>query len=171
MNGTSSYTNWNTATGEPNNGKGNEDCALDNWSGGKWNDATCTDLKGFICERNSVPPPPSGVTYAAGNTNNARQNVFEFQVSMQAGQTIAVGTCNMSGALNGYPPNYVFLIDTYLRLINPGGIELAFNDDACGNGGNGSKLSAVAPTTGSYTIRAGCWSSVMCAGTIVYTIN
>jgi len=43
------YKNW--YVGEPNN-SGDEDCAMDNLPGGKWNDANCGDAFKFICERN-----------------------------------------------------------------------------------------------------------------------
>jgi hypothetical protein len=171
VNGASSFKNW--AAGEPSNSKANEDCAMDNWlEEGTWNDATCTDLKRFICERNSGPPAATGsFTYAASNTNNATQNVYTFQVLMNVGQTIRVGTCDIPGALNGYPPDYYSLSDTFLRLNNSSNVELAQNDDSCGNVRQGSHISAIAPTTGSYTILAGCFDSSMCAGTVAYTIQ
>lgn len=47
---TASYTNW--APGEPNNYQNNEDCAVDNWNAGRWNDYPCTITAKYICERN-----------------------------------------------------------------------------------------------------------------------
>ncbi|OWF53231.1 perlucin-like isoform X2 [Mizuhopecten yessoensis] len=43
-----SATNW--APGEPNDGGHHEDCLVIYPSAGLWNDATCSDQKGFICE-------------------------------------------------------------------------------------------------------------------------
>ena len=42
--------------------------------------------------------------------------------------------------------------DAYLRLFNPSGTQVAFNDD--GGGGNDALLSYTASTTGAFTIRA-----------------
>ena len=41
------YKNW--GPGQPNNDD-NEDCILDNWTGGKWNDANCSTVLRYICE-------------------------------------------------------------------------------------------------------------------------
>ncbi|XP_077997842.1 macrophage mannose receptor 1-like [Glandiceps talaboti] len=42
------YSDWIGA--EPNNGGGNEDCAHLRSSDGKWNDMSCSNKNGFICE-------------------------------------------------------------------------------------------------------------------------
>ena len=41
------YKNWDE--GEPNN-YGNEDCAVDGWSDGKWRDVKCSLYRKYICE-------------------------------------------------------------------------------------------------------------------------
>jgi hypothetical protein len=46
--GSSSYANW--APGMPDDWSSNEDCAHDNWSGGRWNDASCGSGQYIICE-------------------------------------------------------------------------------------------------------------------------
>ena len=52
----SMYTNW--APGQPNNHNNNQDCVairkghfFDTDYDGEWHDDTCTDEKGFICEK------------------------------------------------------------------------------------------------------------------------
>ena len=45
-----SYTNW--YSGQPDNHLGGEDCLEFNWDGGgKWNDASCTETRQYVCER------------------------------------------------------------------------------------------------------------------------
>ena len=46
--GSSSYTNW--APGQPDNNLGQQDCAIDNWNGGQWDDGPCTSAAYYICE-------------------------------------------------------------------------------------------------------------------------
>ena len=45
-----SYTNWRTASGEPNNWGGNENCA-ETTNDGKWNDNNCERKFAFICKK------------------------------------------------------------------------------------------------------------------------
>lgn len=52
--------------------------------------------------------------------------------------------------------------DTYLRLHNAAGIEVASNDDA--PAGVGSLFSYTAPVTGNYELRAGCYANESCSG-------
>ncbi|XP_078392786.1 C-type lectin domain family 17, member A-like [Cetorhinus maximus] len=46
-----SFTRWEQ--GEPNNGSGNENCAIIRING--WNDVSCTDRLSFICEKRALP--------------------------------------------------------------------------------------------------------------------
>lgn len=47
----STYTNW--GSNEPNDANSGEDCAiLNSWSGGSWNDASCSTSTYYICEAN-----------------------------------------------------------------------------------------------------------------------
>ena len=62
-----------------------------------------------------------------------------------------------------------FTGDTYLRLKGPSGSDVASNDDSCG--GVGSKLTFTATTAGTYQIRAGCYSSTSCSGTVAWTVQ
>lgn len=58
--------------------------------------------------------------------------------------------------------------DTYLRLYGPGGTQVAASDDSCGLR---SSLSFTASQSGLYQIRAGCYSSGSCGGTVAYTLQ
>lgn len=117
-----------------------------------------------LCTGLPPPPPPPTVTtftYSASNTNNAQQNTTNRTVTLTAGQTITVATCGLTGT--------TFSGDTYLRLNNSAGTTVAFNDDSCS--GRGSNFSWRVTTSGTYTIRAGCYSSGSCSGTVGYTIQ
>lgn len=114
-----------------------------------------------LCGSQPPAPPVTTFTYSASNTNNAQQNTINRSVTLNAGQKITVGTCGLTGA--------TFTGDTYLRLANSAGTFVASNDDSCG--GLGSNLSFTAATAGTYTIRAGCYSSGSCGGTVGYTIQ
>jgi hypothetical protein len=162
VDGTSGHTYW--ADGEPNNA-GNEDCAIDNWYGERWNDGVCSNPLPFICERNYVPTTSSRTyTYVAEKTDNATQNTYNYAVNLYAGQTITVGTCGLPNAWTHY-----LYPDTYLRLTTLSGTEIASNDDACG--GFGSNFSAVIPTDGTYMIRSGCYSANYCQAIVSMNIR
>ncbi|MBZ4419347.1 serine protease [Myxococcus sp. RHSTA-1-4] len=107
------------------------------------------------------PPPANSFTYTASSTNNATTNTTNKVVALTAGQKITVATCGLTGS--------TFTGDTWLRLNGPAGSEVASNDDACS--GRGSSLSFTATTAGNYEIRAGCYSSGSCGGTVVWTIE
>jgi hypothetical protein len=105
-------------------------------------------------------PPGSSFTYSATNTNSAQQNTTNRGVYLNAGQTLKVGTCTVAGSSGTG--------DTYLRLYGVSATQVASNDDSCGVL---SYLSYTAPTSGTYQIRAGCYSSGSCGGTVAYTIQ
>ncbi len=102
--------------------------------------------------------------FSASNTSSATKNTVNKDVTLTAGQVIKLGTCTVAGASGTG--------DTYLRLYGPGasGAQVASNDDAC------SQLSYLTYTVpagagGTYQIRAGCYSSNSCSGTVAYTIQ
>jgi hypothetical protein len=116
-----------------------------------------------LCGTTNPPPPPANsFSYTATNTNSAQANTTNRVVALTAGQKITVGTCGLTGATASG--------DTYLRLVGPGGAQVAFNDDGCG--GTASNLSYTVPSgaAGNYEIRAGCYSSGSCGGTVVWEI-
>ena len=108
------------------------------------------------------PPPPTGNTlpFSASNTNSAQQNTVNRTVTLNAGETITVGTCGLANAS--------FTGDTYLRLF-AGGAQVASNDDACG--GLGSQLSYTSAGGGAVEIRVGCYASGSCSGTAAWEIS
>ncbi|MFP2963852.1 trypsin-like serine peptidase [Myxococcus sp. 1LA] len=117
-----------------------------------------------LCEGYEPPPPPPPVetfTFTASNTNSAQQNTTNVNVTLAAGQTLTFGTCSL--------PQATGTGDTYLRLYNAAtNTQVAANDDSC------SLLSLVtftASTAGQYQMRAGCYSTGSCSGTVAYTIQ
>jgi len=75
-------------------------------------------------------------------------------VTLNAGDTIEVGTCTVTGA--------TATGDTYLLLYS-GSTKVTGNDDACGQA---SYFKYVATAAGSFEIRAGCYSNTSCGGTV-----
>ena len=102
--------------------------------------------------------------FSASNTNSAQQNTTNHNVTLAAGQVLKLGTCTVTGASGTG--------DTYLRLYGPTttGPQVASNDDSCGTL---SYLTYTVPAGkgGTYQIRAGCYSSNSCSGTVAYTIQ
>lgn len=95
---------------------------------------------------------------ASSSTNSASDpnTSADYVVNLSANETVMIGTCVLNEA--------AYSGDTYLRLYNPGSVEVAVNDDWCN--GLGSKISYTAPAAGSYLIRAGCYSTGLCSGTV-----
>jgi alpha-tubulin suppressor-like RCC1 family protein len=101
------------------------------------------------------------LTYSATNTNSAQQNTVNKTFTMKAGDKLQVGTCNLTGASASG--------DTYLRLYGTSATQVAYNDDNCG--GLASYIEYTAPTNGTYELRAGCFSSNSCSGTVVFKVT
>jgi hypothetical protein len=97
-------------------------------------------------------------SYSASNTNSAQVNSYDYFMYMYPGFTYIIGTCGTSGGSGTG--------DTYLRLYDPSGTQVAFNDDAGGSCGVLSTITYSPPTYGAYMIRAGCYSSNTCSGTV-----
>lgn len=156
-NGYSTYTNW--YPGEPNN-NGDQDCAVDRYYASQWDDQACGVSNVFICERDALAVGNKGsFTYSASFTYDATYNTSTYAVYLYAGQLFTAGTCGLPGASgNG---------DTWLRLKNPSGVEVASNNSssACGWLSN---FSIVAETTGTYVIHAGCFDTSSCSGTVAF---
>jgi hypothetical protein len=164
-NGSSTYSNWHPD--EPNNWN-DEDCVADRfrsfegYSFEDWNDWACGNAFPFICERDPAPTSNRGsFYYEASNTNDAQENTHNYSLYLYAGQVFTVGTCGVPGASGSG--------DTYLRIKDPSGTEIAKNDDAGSSCGLLSNISIVVPETGTYVIRAGCYYTGSCSGTVAFT--
>jgi len=96
--------------------------------------------------------------YQASNTNSATDpnTSADSYVTLNAGEGVMIGTCGITGS--------AFSGDTLLRLYNPSAIDVTSNDDSCN--GYGSKMSYTPSVSGSYMVRAGCYSSGTCSGTV-----
>jgi hypothetical protein len=99
--------------------------------------------------------------YSATGTYDGRNNTVNVNVPMVAGQSITFGTCGMPGTSS--------LGDTYLRLNNPSGSNIASSNDACG--GEASKASFTAVTSGTYVLRMGCYDYLSCSGTTAWHVR
>ncbi|MCP3104787.1 serine protease [Myxococcus sp. K15C18031901] len=108
----------------------------------------------------ATPPPTTTFTYTATNTSNATANTTNRTVTLAVGQTLYFGTCTLNGATGTG--------DTYLRVDNAAGTTVASNDDSCGTLSFGSFTATAA---GTYTLRAGCYSSGSCGGTVAYLVR
>lgn len=157
--GTSSHANW--SSGQPDN-LGNEDCAVDRFGGSNyWNDEPCTSTHAFICERDAAASGSDGsFTYSKANTSSATTNTAQKTVTLFEQQVFTVGTCGVPGATGSG--------DTYLRLKDSMGVEVASNDNSGSPCGKLSNISIIVPATGTYVIHAGCYANTTCSGTVVY---
>jgi hypothetical protein len=118
---------------------------------------TCSGTAAFEVTRRGA----AGGTFsyaAAVDTNSATQNTTNGAVFLRRGDSVQIGTCPGVPGASGTG-------DTLLRLFGPNGLEVTNNDDACGLQ---SQLSFTAPIDqpGAYEIRAGCFGSNTCSGTV-----
>lgn len=102
-------------------------------------------------------PGGGSYDYATTNTNSAQQNTIDRSITVAAGQLVSVKICNN---ITG---------DPYLRINNPNGTQLAYNDDGCSV--HGAQYTWTAATSGAYVIRAGCYSASTCNATVTWTIE
>jgi V8-like Glu-specific endopeptidase len=100
--------------------------------------------------------------YSASNTSYANQNTTNWELYVLAGMTLDIGTCGVTGA-SGWG-------DTLLRLYGPTGNQVASSDDACG-GLSRILYTVPAGGSGTYQVRAGCYSNYSCGGTVAWSIQ
>jgi hypothetical protein len=134
-----------------------EKCALR----ASWIDVGLTCGDATLCGGTTPPPTGNSYQYSASNTNSAQQNTVNQTVALTAGQQIKLGSCGVTGS--------AFTGDTYLRLFNGAATQVATNDDACG--GLGSSITHTATTAGTFQIRAGCYGTTSCTGTVVWKVQ
>lgn len=139
--------------------------SLATMSGGEYRRAKDNNAAYPCASSASCPVPYSGTTgnkfaFSATGTNNATTNTVNQAIYLLAGETLTVGTCGLTGAsATG---------DTNMRLFGLTGAQVAANDDSCGLL---SKITYVAPATGTYQVRVGCFANNPCNGTVAYTIS
>lgn len=100
-------------------------------------------------------------TFSASNTSSAQQNTIDRYIWVQTGRKLIVGTCGLPGSSA--------VGDTYLRIHDNNGAQVAANDDACSS--LASHVIYTSTAYVSYRVRAGCYSSTSCSGTAVWTIQ
>jgi alpha-tubulin suppressor-like RCC1 family protein len=121
---------------------------------------TTTQRSSPVRVLSSTAIEPVTYSYSASNTNSAQQNTVNKTFTLKTGDKLEVGTCNLTGASASG--------DTYLRLFGTSATEVASNDDSCGTA---SYFQYTAPTSGTYELRAGCFSSGNCSGTVVFKVT
>jgi hypothetical protein len=98
--------------------------------------------------------PTMQASYAAANTNSALQN-YVLAGPYYVCSSFTATLCSSTASVRG---------DTFLRLVDSKGVQLASNDDSCGLA---SKIVYSPPICGiSVTLRMGCYSSLECSGTV-----
>jgi hypothetical protein len=122
-----------------------------------------TSCSGIVAWTRSSVIASGTLTYSASNTNSAQANTVNRTLALVQGQKLILGTCGVTGAS--------FAGDTYLRLYGPSGSQVAENDDACGGVGSNFTYTVPAGAGGNYQLRAGCFSSNSCNGTVAWTIQ
>ncbi|MFY2562035.1 serine protease, partial [Corallococcus terminator] len=131
---------------------------------GCYSSGTCSGTVAWTLEGGGTGPAPSSGTlaYTGSATNSAQTGTTNQDVTLTAGQSISFGTCTVTGAAGTG--------DTFLRLYNSAGQQVTSNDDACGSL---SYANYTVPTGagGTYQIRAGCYGSSSCTGTVAWTIQ
>jgi hypothetical protein len=123
-----------------------------------------TSCGGTVAWTLETPPAPTrgSFSYNASNTQSAQQNTVNQDLVLAAGKTLSFGTCTVAGASGTG--------DTYLRLYNAAGQQVTANDDRCGSLSYGTYV-VPAGAGGTYQLRAGCYGSSTCGGTVAYTIQ
>jgi hypothetical protein len=96
------------------------------------------------------------------NTAGATQNTANVSIYLRTGQTIQVGTTVLSGT-------YLTSGDSYIRLIDPSNITVAYNDDY--GGGRASYFSYSVVTEGVHIIKVGGFLSESASGRAGYIFS
>jgi len=102
----------------------------------------------------------SGVQiFSVTNTAYATVNTLDINVQVLTGQVLKFGTCNL--------PQASTIDDTYIKLIDPTGLELTDNDDFIDRA---SYIEVTAVITGDYILRIGGYSDTAASGTVAWEI-
>lgn len=122
--------------------------------------AGCFSING--CSGTVAFTVQGSLTYGASNTNNATINTVNRNVQLRPSQNIVLGTCGVTGASG--------VGNSFLRLFDRSGVNVAFNDDSCGALSRIS-YNVASGAGGTHQIRAGCSANTSCSGTIAYLIT
>lgn len=110
-----------------------------------------------------IPPSPPVFTgsspFNAELTSNATVNTYDIPVTLTAGQVLKFGTVALSGASTAD--------DTFIRLVDPDGIEVASNDDY---DTLASYIEYTALSSGAYVMKIGCYGDTVCTGTVAWEV-
>lgn len=99
--------------------------------------------------------------YAATHTNDGTRGTTSWKFALTQGQRLDVGTCGLTGShANG---------NTFLRLYDAQGNQVALSDNECG--GFGSRVRYTAPKNGVYELRAGCSMNTSCGGIVAWSTS
>ena len=90
------------------------------------------------------------------STNSANQNTVNCELYFCPNIEIKISLCDGS----------ICSGDTYLRLFNSIGHQIAENDDSCDQC---STIITTVPSCGMYTLKQGCYSSAFCSGMVSIT--
>lgn len=111
-----------------------------------------TPAYGYLGVGGAVPVvlTPFDVT----NTMSATQNTVDIQIPTGTAMAIQCGTCNLPGTVcNG---------DSFIRLFDPNGVEVAFNDDDYLT--SASFISYDIVTPGTHILKVGAYAAQSCTG-------
>eukprot|EP01035_Chromulina_nebulosa_P023598 gene23598-30600_t len=103
------------------------------------------------------PSSTGGLTY------NADINTGDFVITAASGGTVLSFSACGAGSSG----------DTYLRLVDTNGKQLAYDDDSCGTPGGSSAFNYTVPgsalSTPTLTLRVGCFHTSTCSATVTVT--
>jgi len=142
---------------------------------GCFEDGTCGGTTAIVTHGPTNPPivqpttaptaaPTTGIpescpAFTASNTGSASQNTVGCDMFVCPGEVLTIETCNGDGkSCNG---------DTFLRLLDESGAEVAMNDDGCGFC---SQIThEFTSPCQSYALQQGCFEDGSCGGASVVT--
>jgi hypothetical protein len=101
------------------------------------------------------------LAFDSAATQRATKDTRNQWIYVPAGKQVSISSCSGAGRYSG---------DTFFRLFNNEGQEVASDDDTCAHYG-GSAIQFTAPTSGLYEFRAGCYDSDSCSGVAEWTVQ
>ena len=96
--------------------------------------------------------------FSVTNTNSATQNYATCAISLCGGYELSVSVCSSYSG------------DTYLRLVDAVGNQVAYNDNYCASGSAFTVTIPASYACQTFYVREGCFLSSSCSGTATYTV-